>query len=396
LSFEEYGAYGNTTISATGNTAVSYLKPESGLDQSNGVGSDIAVDLSLLLKIHRYSGKERDVATGLYYYGMRYYSTSTCRWLSADPAGPVDGLNLYQFVGSNPINFTDPDGRMMVRKRDLRNQSKKVTNNNKGNNNKTDLTMNNQNKVKNDLDFITPSQKISNNKEEIDTINTNIKSLNAENQSLKENMMAYQNSYNQGKITILLREFKLEEYKNRVRQFSENEKKINNYSKRKDTLARENNQAWKEINKLHNDQAKRLMDEKLQDESRNTKLTSLPSMINIISTVGNALGAIIEPNSGIIISVFAFLISFTVATIDFSEKKKYYNKKQNLQIAVSKVGVLGSHIAIALAGGDKNLISDVNDQKSLIQEEDIKYGMVALGLFLLILGMSVEHKIKKT
>ncbi len=57
----------------------------------------------------RYSGKEMDVS-GLYYYGARYYAPWLQRWVSADPAGDVDGLNLYGFVGNNPILFIDNDG----------------------------------------------------------------------------------------------------------------------------------------------------------------------------------------------------------------------------------------------------------------------------------------------
>lgn len=61
-------------------------------------------------KTIRYSGKERD-ATGLCYYGARYYSPWWQRWLNPDPAGTVDGLNLYLFVQSNPVTFVDPDGQ---------------------------------------------------------------------------------------------------------------------------------------------------------------------------------------------------------------------------------------------------------------------------------------------
>lgn len=57
----------------------------------------------------RYSGKERD-ATGLYYYGYRYYQPWVGRWLSADPAGTVDGLNLYRMVRNNPIALKDNNG----------------------------------------------------------------------------------------------------------------------------------------------------------------------------------------------------------------------------------------------------------------------------------------------
>jgi RHS repeat-associated protein len=60
-------------------------------------------------KFVRYSGQERD-ASGLYYYGFRYYAPWLGRWLNPDPAGTVDGLNLYCMVGSNPITYLDVRG----------------------------------------------------------------------------------------------------------------------------------------------------------------------------------------------------------------------------------------------------------------------------------------------
>lgn len=60
-------------------------------------------------KAVRYSGKERD-ATGLYYYGYRYYQPWAGRWLSSDPAGTVDGLNLFRMVRNNPTSFIDNHG----------------------------------------------------------------------------------------------------------------------------------------------------------------------------------------------------------------------------------------------------------------------------------------------
>jgi len=62
-------------------------------------------------KTLRYSGKERD-ATGLYYYGYRYFAPWLSRWINPDPAGAVDGLNLYGFVGSSPVARVDRDGRV--------------------------------------------------------------------------------------------------------------------------------------------------------------------------------------------------------------------------------------------------------------------------------------------
>ncbi|KJZ62515.1 RHS repeat domain-containing protein [Pseudomonas fluorescens] len=68
-------------------------------------GSEVDVDYKTI----RYSGKEMD-DSGLYYYGARYYAPWLQRWVSADPAGDVDGLNLYGFVGSNPLNYFDDNG----------------------------------------------------------------------------------------------------------------------------------------------------------------------------------------------------------------------------------------------------------------------------------------------
>jgi len=63
-------------------------------------------------KTARYSGKERDIS-GLYYYGFRYYAAWLQRWINPDPAGDVDGLNLYAMVRNNPIRFHDTDGRKL-------------------------------------------------------------------------------------------------------------------------------------------------------------------------------------------------------------------------------------------------------------------------------------------
>ncbi|EBD9258316.1 RHS repeat protein [Salmonella enterica] len=85
ISMEEYYPYGGTAV-WTARSAV----------EAN-------------YKTVRYSGKEQD-ATGLYYYGYRYYQPWAGRWLSSDPAGMVDGLNLFRMVRNNPVIFVDPDG----------------------------------------------------------------------------------------------------------------------------------------------------------------------------------------------------------------------------------------------------------------------------------------------
>ena len=85
----------------------------------------------------RFTGKELDEETGLYYYGARYLDPKYSRWLSGDPAlndyipkAPIDdeakkhnenlpgmggiyntvNLHVYHYAGNNPVKYTDPDG----------------------------------------------------------------------------------------------------------------------------------------------------------------------------------------------------------------------------------------------------------------------------------------------
>ena len=57
----------------------------------------------------RYTGREQD-AEDLYYYRARYYDPTVQRFISEDPIGLEGGLNLYGYVGSNPVNAEDPLG----------------------------------------------------------------------------------------------------------------------------------------------------------------------------------------------------------------------------------------------------------------------------------------------
>lgn len=87
ISYEEYYPYGSTSFAA-------------GRSRSE-----------ISLKRYRYTGKERDRDSGFYYYGARYYIPWLGRWTQPDPAGLVDGLNLYAFAHDNPVSWNDGDGR---------------------------------------------------------------------------------------------------------------------------------------------------------------------------------------------------------------------------------------------------------------------------------------------
>ncbi|MEI6242309.1 MAG: YidC/Oxa1 family insertase periplasmic-domain containing protein, partial [Chlamydiota bacterium] len=59
----------------------------------------------------RYSCKRLDPEMNLIYFGKRYYDPNEGRWISCDPAGTINSMNLYAFLLNNPFRYTDPDGR---------------------------------------------------------------------------------------------------------------------------------------------------------------------------------------------------------------------------------------------------------------------------------------------
>jgi RHS repeat-associated protein len=76
---------------------------------------------SICTLAYKFTGKERDAESGLDYFGARYYSSTMGRWMSPDwsakeepvPYAKLDNpqtLNLYGYVGNNPLSFADADG----------------------------------------------------------------------------------------------------------------------------------------------------------------------------------------------------------------------------------------------------------------------------------------------
>jgi RHS repeat-associated protein len=87
ISYEEYHPYGTSA----------YRSARSGVEVS--------------ARRYRYTGKERDDETGLYYHGARYYAAWLGRWTSADPLGiGADGPGLYNYTRGSPIVYSDPSG----------------------------------------------------------------------------------------------------------------------------------------------------------------------------------------------------------------------------------------------------------------------------------------------
>lgn len=56
----------------------------------------------------------RPAASGLYLTTYRLYDPHSARWLSRDPIEELGGVNLYAYVGLNPISFVDPTGEVGV------------------------------------------------------------------------------------------------------------------------------------------------------------------------------------------------------------------------------------------------------------------------------------------
>jgi RHS repeat-associated protein len=57
-----------------------------------------------------YTGRFHDQLTGLQWHLHRWYDPAPGRWLSEDPIGHNGGINLYEYVGNNPLIRTDPSG----------------------------------------------------------------------------------------------------------------------------------------------------------------------------------------------------------------------------------------------------------------------------------------------
>lgn len=58
----------------------------------------------------QYTGQVWLEEVGLYYYKARFYDPITKRFINPDPIGYGDGMNMYAYVGGDPLNATDPSG----------------------------------------------------------------------------------------------------------------------------------------------------------------------------------------------------------------------------------------------------------------------------------------------
>ncbi len=60
--------------------------------------------------LYRFSSKEWHRASGLVYYGYRFYAPALQRWLNVDPLSEAGGVNLYAFGANGPVSQVDSLG----------------------------------------------------------------------------------------------------------------------------------------------------------------------------------------------------------------------------------------------------------------------------------------------
>ncbi|MBK7879528.1 MAG: hypothetical protein IPJ83_03070 [Saprospiraceae bacterium] len=61
---------------------------------------------------YRFTGKEVDEETGLYYFGARYYDPRISLWFGVDPlTEKYFDYSPFTYTADNPIKYIDPDGR---------------------------------------------------------------------------------------------------------------------------------------------------------------------------------------------------------------------------------------------------------------------------------------------
>jgi RHS repeat-associated protein len=103
--FACYDANGNITeyVDTNGTVAAYYqYDPYGNIMQASGTKAGEMA--------YRFSTKYLDAEADMYYYGYRYYNPEIGRWISRDPIEERGGINLFNLLQGDSINYVDPFG----------------------------------------------------------------------------------------------------------------------------------------------------------------------------------------------------------------------------------------------------------------------------------------------
>jgi len=94
---------------AAGDVAEQYsYDPYGSVEIEDGSGTPLAA--TAIGNPYLFTGRRYDAESETYFYRSRNYHPAMGRFFSEDPAGMVDGVNLYEYATSDPINKIDPLG----------------------------------------------------------------------------------------------------------------------------------------------------------------------------------------------------------------------------------------------------------------------------------------------
>jgi RHS repeat-associated protein len=100
--YEQDGIGSVTSLTSAGGALASTYTFDSFGKTTNSTGT--------LTNPFRYTGREFDTETSLYYYRTRYYDAIAGRFISEDRLQFLAGMDFYSYVLNEPTNYADPSG----------------------------------------------------------------------------------------------------------------------------------------------------------------------------------------------------------------------------------------------------------------------------------------------